>query len=203
MWLQPLLSGSLLGGGLIIAIGAQNAYLLRMGLARQHVALLAGTAAVLDGVLILAGLLGLGALIEARPELAQAMRWAGALFLLGYGVLAARRAGSNESLDASAAAVPPVGAKQAVATLLGFSLLNPHVYLDTVVLVGAVGTRHAGAAKAWFGIGAVLASVLWFFSLTYGARWLAPWLATRRAWRVLDGLIALTMWSLAASLLWG
>jgi L-lysine exporter family protein LysE/ArgO len=200
---QPMMSGFALGGGLIVAIGAQNAYLLRMGLARQHVGLLAATAAALDGLLIVAGLLGLGALIKANPALAQAMRWGGALFLLGYGLLAAKRAWQGGSLETQGAVANAVSARAALGTLLGLSLLNPHVYLDTVVLVGAIGARHAGSAKAWFGLGAVTASVVWFFSLAYGARFLAPWLATRRAWQVLDGLIALTMLALAASLILG
>jgi L-lysine exporter family protein LysE/ArgO len=197
-----MLSGFALGGGLIVAIGAQNAYLLRMGLARQHVGLLAFTAALLDGLLIVAGLLGLGRLIQANPSLAQTMRWGGALFLLGYGLLAAWRAWQGGSLEAQGSA-EAVSARAALGTLMGLSLLNPHVYLDTVVLVGAIGARHAGSAKAWFGLGAVTASVVWFFSLAYGARLLAPWLATRRAWQVLDGLIALTMLALAASLILG
>lgn len=201
MNLQPALTGFALGGGLIVAIGAQNAYLLRMGLARQHVAPLAFLAAALDAMLIACGLQGLGALIQAHPAWGQGMRWGGALFLIVYGGLACRRALQGSSLAAERDGVLEVPLKQAMLTLLGFSLLNPHVYLDTVVLVGAVGAQHAGLDRLAFGLGACTASFVWFFSLAYGARLLAPVLATRRAWQVLDGLIGLTMFGLAALLL--
>jgi L-lysine exporter family protein LysE/ArgO len=192
-------SGLLLGGGLIMAIGAQNAYLLRMGLARQHVFVLAGTAALVDALLIAAGLLGLGALIQAAPALATALRWGGVVFLTWYAWAAARRAWTGGTLGGGSMNAR-VSARQAVLTLLGLSLLNPHVYLDTVVLVGAIGSHYAGPERAAFGAGAALASFIWFFSLTWGARFLAPWLATAKAWRWLDGVIALTMLGLAASL---
>jgi L-lysine exporter family protein LysE/ArgO len=192
-------TGLLLGGGLIVAIGAQNAYLLRMGLARQHVWLLATVAAGVDALLISAGLLGLGALIEAAPRLAWGLRWGGVVFLSAYAWAAARRAWAGSALGTGKVDTM-VSAGQAVFTLLGLSLLNPHVYLDTVVLVGAIGARYMGLDRLAFGCGAVLASFLWFFSLTWGARFLAPLLATPKAWQWLDGLIALTMLGLAASL---
>jgi len=199
--LQPALAGFALGGGLIVAIGAQNAYLLRMGAAHQHPTLLAFVAALVDSLLIACGLAGLGAVIQAHPQFAAVLRYGGAAFLAWYALQAARRAMTVEALDTGARQVPAVDARRAVLTLLGFSLLNPHVYLDTVVLVGAVGAQHVGSARWAFGIGACTASFVWFFALTHGARLLAPVLARPRAWRVLDGLIAMTMAVLALMLL--
>jgi len=197
--LEAATTGLLLGGSLIVAIGAQNAYLLRMGLAKQHVGLLAAVAASVDALLISAGLLGLGALIEAAPRLGWALRWGGVVFLSAYAWAAARRAWTGSALG-SGKVDTTVSAGKAVFTLLGLSLLNPHVYLDTVVLVGAIGARYFGAERLAFGAGAVMASFLWFFGLTWGARFLAPLLATPKAWQWLDGLIALTMLGLAVSL---
>jgi L-lysine exporter family protein LysE/ArgO len=194
-------TGFALGGGLIVAIGAQNAYLLRMGLVRAHPTALALLAATIDTTLIALGLLGAGALLQAHPGWALAMRWAGAAFLAAYAVAALRRALRGGSMPAGDAPVVPL--RQALLTLAGFSLLNPHVYLDTVVLVGAIGAQQPDALRPAFGMGAACASFVWFLSLTHGARWLAPVLATPRAWAVLDGLIGLTMAALALGLVRG
>lgn len=194
------LQGFGLGGGLIVAIGAQNAFVLRQGLKHAAPFLTALTCAACDAVLIICGLLGAGALVNAHPALADWAAGIGAVFLFVYGLRALRAAMHPGQLAAEEGdgirAWPTV-----VATTLGFSLLNPHVYLDTVVLLGGIGSQFpAGSARISFGIGAVSASFIWFFGLAYGAGKLAPLFAKPMAWRILDGLIALTMWGIAASL---
>ncbi|MBK9571518.1 MAG: amino acid transporter [Rhodoferax sp.] len=184
---------------LIAAIGAQNAFVLRQGLRREHVGVMVAFCAGVDALLMAAGVFGMAALIAGSPALARLIAWAGALFLAWYGVMALRRALGANSLQAGQGAA--LTRDQALLQLAGFTLLNPHVYLDTVLLVGSVGAQQAGAAKSFFVGGAASGSVLWFASLGYGARWLAPWFARPRAWQVLDGLIGLFMLGLAAMLL--
>ena len=193
------LAGFALGAGLIVAIGAQNAFVLRQGLLKSHVFVLALICALADAFLITAGILGLGSFIKARPALLGLVTMAGAVFLGLYGLLALRRAIRPHALNASRRDV--TGLKAAVLTVLAFTFLNPHVYLDTVVLIGALSARYEGAARAAFGAGAAAASFIWFFSLGYGARLLAPLFARPAAWRVLDGVIALIMFTLALNLL--
>lgn len=184
---------------LIVAIGAQNAFVLRQGLRREHVLPVVLTCATTDAVLMAAGIAGLGAVLTATPAILTAVRWGGAAFLFGYAALAARRAlrpGDLTPLDR-----PPATLRATLLTCLAFTLLNPHVYLDTVVLVGAVAQQYP---SRWaFGTGAAAASLLWFAGLGLGARWLAPLLARPVAWRVLDASIAVVMVVLAVSLLLG
>ncbi len=195
--------GSGLGFGLslIVAIGAQNLFVLRQGLRREHVGAVVLVCALSDVVLIAAGVAGAGALLDAVPWLGTAMRWGGAAFLLGYAFLAARRAlrPSDDALDADAhglrASLPSV-----VATAAALTWLNPHVYLDTLVLMGSVAAGH-GVDRWAFGVGAMVASALWFTSLGYGARLLRPVFARPRAWRVLDGVVAVVMTAIAVGLL--
>ena len=196
--LAAAINGFLLGAGLIIAIGAQNAFVLRQGLARSHVFVICLTCALSDAVLIVVGIGGLGTLVANSPQMIQAVTIGGAIFLFVYGLKAFWRAYNTGGLEA--AADKPVGLAAATAACLAFTFLNPHVYLDTVVLIGALSAGYAGAARLAFGAGAVLASFVWFFGLGYGARWLAPVFAARRAWQVLDIAIGLVMWSLAAGL---
>jgi L-lysine exporter family protein LysE/ArgO len=193
------IEGFLLGASLIVAIGAQNAFVLRQGLQRRHVFWVALVCAVSDAVLIAAGVAGLGSLVRQVPAVLTAVTVLGVVFLVAYGALAARRAWEGEALAASAVEGQTLGA--ALATCLTFTFLNPHVYLDTVVLIGAVSARHAPPANAAFGIGAALSSAVWFFGLAYGARLIAPLFARRRAWQILDGLIAIVMWAIAARLI--
>lgn len=195
----PALSGLLLGGSLIIAIGAQNAYILRQGLLRQHVFILCLICSLSDAVLIGLGVAGLGAVISGSDLLIGAVTLGGAVFLASYAVLALRRAISPSGLKA--AKTGPGSLKAAVLACLAFTFLNPHVYLDTVLLVGGLSGRYEGAARLAFALGAMSASFLWFFGLGYGARVLEPLFARASAWRVLDGLIALVMAALSASLL--
>lgn len=194
----PFIAGLLLGGSLIIAIGAQNAFILRQGLLRQHVFILCLICSLSDALLIAAGVAGLGALVAKSQMLITVVTLGGAGFLFVYAALAFRRALHPEALKAARGGGE--GLKAAVATCLAFTFLNPHVYLDTVLLVGSLSGAYEGAARASFGTGAVVASFLWFFALGYGARLLEPVFARPRAWRVLDSLIGLVMAALGLNL---
>jgi L-lysine exporter family protein LysE/ArgO len=195
------LAGLGFGLSLIVAIGAQNAFVLRQGLRREHVFAIVVVCALSDIALIAVGVAGLGALLQAVPWLLVVVRVAGAGFLLVYGALAARRAFRPATLDASTSGVSsPLWT--AVATCLALTWLNPHVYLDTVVLLGSVAATH-GADRWWFAVGAAVASILWFTTLGFGARLLRPVFAKRAAWRVLDALVAVVMFVLAIGLLVG
>lgn len=216
MDITVLVAGFGLGLSLIVAIGAQNVFVLRQGIRREHVFVVAAICAISDALLIAAGVGGMGAAIQAAPWLIGVARWAGAAFLVGYGLLAARRAwrGSESGLvvdekgsDPTTGAPWPVATATAtrtallpvVVTCLALTWLNPHVYLDTVILLGSVGATF-GDQRWIFAFGAMLASVVWFFSLAYGARLLSGVLATPRAWRILDGIIAVVMIAIAVSL---
>ncbi|WP_036725239.1 LysE/ArgO family amino acid transporter [Patulibacter minatonensis] len=191
-------AGLLFGLSLIVAIGAQNAFVLRQGLRGEHVLLVVGVCTLSDVLLIVAGVAGTGAVVAGRPGLAEAMRLGGAAFLLAYGALAARRALRPSAMRADEAAVP-AGWVATLWTALAFTWLNPHVYLDTVVLLGSV-AEHQGDRRWWFAVGAAVASAAWFLALGQGARLLRPVFARRAAWRVLDGAIAVFMVVLAAAL---
>lgn len=198
-YLPAALAGLGLGFSLIIAIGAQNAFVLRQGLLREHVLAVVAICSLSDIVLIALGIAGAGALFGAVPWLVEVVRWAGALFLLTYGALAARRAIRRQTLQASSA---KAGTSLLVvaSTCLALTWLNPHVYLDTLVLLGSVGSTH-GDGRWAFGAGAAVASIVWFTVLGFGARLLAPVFARPVAWRVLDALIAVVMVGIAVSLL--
>ncbi|WP_091060206.1 LysE/ArgO family amino acid transporter [Klenkia brasiliensis] len=199
--LTAVLAGLGLGLSLIVAIGAQNAFVLRQGLRREHVAAVVAVCAVSDVVLILAGVGGTGAVLTRVPWLVDVVRVAGALFLGGYAVLAARRALRPAAL-ATDAGGSRAGIGAVVGTAVALTWLNPHVYLDTVLLLGSVAGTH-GDDRWWFAAGACTASLLWFTGLGFGARALRPVFARPAAWRVLDGVIALVMAALAVSLLVG
>ncbi|KGJ09257.1 LysE/ArgO family amino acid transporter [Paracoccus sphaerophysae] len=192
------LAGLGTGLSLIVAIGAQNAFVLKQGLLRQHVFWVCLFCAVSDAVLIAAGVAGAGAIAERAPWFLAAMRWGGAAFLIWYGARSARAAWrGGETLRAAGAAPPSLAAT--LATIAALTWLNPHVWLDTVVLLGAVSSTWADRLS--FALGAMSGSFLFFFALGYGARLLAPVFARPLAWRVLDGLVALVMWSIAAALI--
>lgn len=199
--LAPLTVGFATGLSLILAIGAQNAFVLRQGLMRRHVLPLVMFCAVSDAVLIAAGVAGFGVLATRWPAFPDLMAAAGAAFLVVYGALRLRAAWRGDG------ALDPGGQAPTLAATLGtaaaFTWLNPHVYLDTVGLIGAVSTQFEGPARLAFGTGAVTASFAFFFALGFGARGLAPLLRTRRAWRMLDAGIGLVMWAVAAKLLAG
>ncbi|SFE91770.1 L-lysine exporter family protein LysE/ArgO [Sulfitobacter brevis] len=183
---------------LILAIGAQNAFVLRQGLRRAHVFWVCLTCALSDAILIAAGVAGFGALAEAMPWFETAMRYGGAGFLIWYGWQNARAAWKGgEALKTGGAST--LSLKRTILTLLALTWLNPHVYLDTLVLLGSISAQYPD--RLAFGSGAVLASFVFFFSLGYGARLLDPVFANPRSWQILDGLIALTMWAIALKLL--
>jgi L-lysine exporter family protein LysE/ArgO len=192
--------GLALSLGLIVAIGAQNAFVLRQGLRREHVGSVVLFCAVADAVLIAAGVLGMAQALGQSPGLARALALVGAIFLAVYGAQALRRARHAHQLKA---AVGATGLRRGavMAQAAAFTLLNPHVYLDTVLLVGSIGAQQPDALRAWFIAGASSASLFWFGLLGFGARWLAPWFARPRAWQMLDGLIGVTMFMLSALLL--
>lgn len=183
---------------LIVAIGAQNAFVLRQGLRREHVLPIVIVCAGSDAVLITAGIAGVGALVLAAPWVIAVVRWIGVAFLVLYGLLAARRAFRPGELDAAAGGGPS-SLWAALAACFAFTWLNPHVYLDTVVLMGTVGNGY-GENRWWFALGAAVASAIWFTALGFGARLLGPLFRSPVAWRVLDVLIAVTMFAIAATL---
>lgn len=193
------LSGFALGGSLIVAIGAQNAFILRQGLIRSHVFILCLICAASDALLIAAGVAGLGTLVSKSPMLIAVVTIGGVLFLGTYSVMAFRRAWAPSAMVAGTPQGMPL--KAAIMACLAFTFLNPHVYLDTVVLLGSLSAAHEGTARLAYGIGAAVASFTWFFGLGYGARFLAPLFARPSAWRVLDVLIGLVMALLATGLL--
>ncbi|MGN5734076.1 LysE/ArgO family amino acid transporter [Arthrobacter psychrochitiniphilus] len=192
-----------LGAGLalIIAIGAQNAFVLRQGIRGEHVGLVVLVCMLSDVVLIAAGIVGIGAVITAVPAVVVAVRLAGAAFLIGYAALAAKRAVHPGALvtgvqvsgvQGSGGQQGALGRKAALVTALTLTWLNPHVYLDTVLLLGTLANQQ-GELRWWFGAGAIVGSVIWFSALGYGAKFLRPIFAKPGAWRVLDGLIAAVM----------
>ncbi len=192
-----LLTGLLTGLSLIIAIGAQNAYVLRQGLARQHIGVVVAICAVSDLVLIVAGVAGVGALVRSHPTLLTVLRWAGAAYLVWFGVrsiLAARKA--------HGLTVNVLPAKSSIVlTTLALTWLNPHVYLDTVLMLGNIANQHGPAGRWWFAVGACIGSIVWFTGLGYGARAASGWIGRPAVWRVLDVLIGLTMITIAVILL--
>ncbi len=192
------IEGLLLGASLIVAIGAQNAFVLRQGLQRRYVFAVATTCALCDMILIAAGVAGLGTLVKQNPALIVGVSLAGAAFLFAYGALALRRAFQSEALRPAETA--SAGLAATVATALALTVFNPHVYLDTVVLIGGLSARHPPPGDITFGAGAAFASIVWFYGLGYGARLLAPLFAKPVAWRILDVLVVVVMWGIAASL---
>lgn len=201
--LQALLSGFALSAALIIAIGAQNAFVLRQALRREHVGPVVLFCALADLLLIAAGVAGLGALLQRLPGLALLLTAGGAVFLGLQGLAALRRATRPAAALLAQAGGPGLSLAGALAAAAGFTLLNPHVYLDTVLLVGAVGAAQPEGCALPFVAGAGLASASWFAALGYGGRLLAPLFARPAAWRVLDLLIGATMLLLAGGLVVG
>lgn len=190
-------AGFFTGLSLIIAIGAQNAYVLRLGLMRHHVFAAVLFCAISDALLIIAGVAGLGAVIQQLPLLLEIFRYAGAAYLIWFGISAVRRAMKPSSLEAQGEALPLI---KTLATMAGLTWLNPHVYLDTVILLGSIGNQFE-PNQWWFALGAATASFVWFFSLGYGAKLLSRFMASVRFWQVLDIVIALVMFSIALALL--
>ncbi|MFY0479995.1 LysE/ArgO family amino acid transporter [Achromobacter marplatensis] len=191
--------GFLLSFGLIVAIGAQNAFVLRQGLRQEYVFAICLTCAVSDAVLIAAGVAGFGLAVNTLPWLDPAMRYGGALFLLVYGLRSLRSALRAEHDSLAPSTQQTAGLAATLATCLAFTWLNPHVYLDTVVLLGSISSQYEGAKTA-FALGAMTASFVFFFTLGYGARLLRPLFANPRAWRVLDALVGIAMLAIGLKL---
>jgi L-lysine exporter family protein LysE/ArgO len=199
--LGAALTGLVTGLSLIVAIGAQNAFVLRQGLARQHVGIVVAICAVADVALIVAGVAGIGRIVERAPAALDVVRWLGVAFLTWYGVSSLLRARHAEALEA--ANERALGRRGAAVRATALTFLNPHVYLDTVLLLGSLAAHQGPTGRWWFALGACVASVAWFTALGYGARLLSPLLRKRRAWQVLDVLIGLTMLAIAAGLALG
>lgn len=186
------------GGGLIVAIGAQNAFVLSQGVRGNYHRIIALVCILCDAVFITAGVAGVGAAVARNPSFSQWVAWGGALFLVCYGFRSLRSAIRGGSLESNDRAVRSV--KTAVLASLAVSLLNPHFYLDTVFLMGGVSSQFAGESRLLFWAGAVSASTVWFISLSQGARLLAPLFKKQIAWRILDSLVCVIMWAIAGSL---
>lgn len=193
------LAGLGTGLSLIVAIGAQNAFVLRQGIRREHVPAIVAICAASDALLIALGIGGIGTVVTHWPSAVTAISWAGGAFLIGYGLLAARRALHPSSMTADASAAGS-SLRGAVLTCLAMTWLNPHVYLDTLLLLGSVANGYGGSR--WpFGVGAAAGSVLWFSGLGFGARLLRRPFSRPAAWRVLDACIACTMVTLGVVML--
>lgn len=204
MDIATYISGFALGAGLIIAIGAQNALVLRQGIRREHVLAVVAVCVLVDWTLIALGAAGFGSLIAAFPSLTRTAAWAGAAFLGVYGALSFRSALRPGTLrPAEDSATPRTTRGAAIGAILAVSLLNPHVYLDTVVLLGGVAAQYPSVDRLVFALGAWTASAVWFFGLGYGARVLAPLFGRPAAWRVLDVAVGLVMWAIAIRLVVG
>ncbi|ARU89644.1 LysE/ArgO family amino acid transporter [Pseudomonas sp. M30-35] len=197
MW-QSYSNGLLIAIGLIMAIGAQNAFVLAQSLRREHHLPAALLCIACDAILVAAGVFGLAAVLSQSPTLMGIARWGGAAFLLWYGSQALRRAWRPDALDQGGSPLPR-SLKAVILTTLAVTLLNPHVYLDTVLLIGSLGAQQT--VPGAYVMGAASASFLWFLSLALGAAWLAPWLARPLTWRLIDVGVALMMFSIAWQLL--
>ncbi len=202
MLVPAFFEGFGLGAGLIVAIGAQNAYVLRQGLKGEHVFAVAGICFLVDVALIALGAGGFASLIAGLPGATDIIAWVGAAFLFFYGLRAFHGALKPGTLDARKARNAGGSLRAAALTALALSLLNPHVYLDTVVLIGGLAAQYPPGPRAAFAAGAMAASLVWFYGLGYGAGKLAPMFAKPRAWRLLDIAIGCVMWTIAAGLLW-
>lgn len=185
--------------GLIIAIGAQNAFVLSHGVRRDHHLVIPLICSFFDALLITVGILGVGTAVASNPVLAKAAAWGGAAFLFWYGIGSFRSAIKGGHLETEGSGSTPL--KKAVLTTLAVTLLNPHVYLDTLVLMGSISGQIPLDQRPWFGVGAALASFVWFFALSLGGNLLAPLFKKQAAWRILDTLVGIIMWSIALSLL--
>ncbi|MDN5811502.1 MAG: LysE/ArgO family amino acid transporter [Micrococcaceae bacterium] len=201
-YFPSLLAGLGSGLALIIAIGAQNAFILRQGIRREHVLGVVLICALSDAVLIFAGVAGVGALVATAPWLLVLARWAGAAFLVGYAFVALRRVVRPAALTVDRG-TPGTTRRSVLATAAALTWLNPHVYLDTMILLGTIASAHGDPGRWIFAAGAVLGSFLWFPALGFGARLLAGFFARPGSWRVLDGLVAAVMLLVAISLLTG
>jgi L-lysine exporter family protein LysE/ArgO len=203
-YLGAIIEGFLTSGGLIIAIGAQNAFVLKQGLMRHQVFMTALFCFVCDSLLIILGVAGFGAIVTSSPLLLLLAKWGGVTFLTWYGFRGFRGAFQRKgaALKVSKGPLKP-SLKETILILLAVSFLNPHVYLDTIVLIGSIGAQFELHERPYFILGAVSASLLWFFGLCYGARVLGPFFENPKSWKILDFIIGCLMWSIALFLIFG
>ena len=197
--IAPFIQGFGTGGGLVVAIGAQNAFVLSQAVRRNHHLLIALICIICDTVFISAGVVGFGKTVSNNPTLSQWVTWGGAGFLIFYGLGSLRSALRGGRLDTRDPAVKSLSV--AVITTLAVTLLNPHFYLDTVILLGGMSSQFHGESLLYFWIGAVSASTIWFISLSLGGQMLAPLFQKQISWRILDSLVCATMWTIAVSLI--
>ena len=197
--IAPFIQGFGTGGGLIVAIGAQNAFVLSQGVRRNHHVTIALICIICDAIFITAGVAGFGAAISTNPTLSQWVTWGGAGFLFFYGWRSLRSAVRGGNLDTSDRAMRSL--KAAIIATLAVTLLNPHFYLDTVILLGSVSSQFYGENRFYFWVGAVSASTLWFICLSLGGQMLAPLFKKQLSWRILDSVVCATMWAIAVSLI--
>jgi L-lysine exporter family protein LysE/ArgO len=197
--ITPFIQGFGTGGGLIVAIGAQNAFVLSQGVRRNHHFIVALICIVCDAVFISVGVAGFGRAVSTNPTLSQLAAWGGAGFLFFYGLRSLRSALRGGSMDISDRSMRTLRA--AIFTTFAVTLLNPHFYLDTVILLGSVSSQFHGENRLYFWVGAVSASTLWFISLSLGGQMLAPLFKKQISWRILDSVVCATMWALAVSLI--
>lgn len=199
--LIPFLKGCGTGAGLIIAIGPQNAFVLKQGLLKNNVFLTAFLCALGDTLLISLGVGGFGAFLSQNAILLQGAKWGGALFLFFYGAKAFREVFLTTGLKSSLKDMHRPGMKETCLMVFALTFLNPHAYLDAVVLLGGISSQFMHQGRLFFGMGAILASFIWFFCVCYGARYLAPWFQKPLAWKILDFMIGCIMWMIAVSLI--
>ena len=197
--ITPFIQGFGTGGGLIVAIGAQNAFVLSQGVRRNHHFIVALICIVCDAVFISVGVAGFGRAVSTNPTLSQLAAWGGAGFLFFYGLRSLRSALRGGSMDISDRSMRTLRA--AIFTTFAVTLLNPHFYLDTVILLGSVSSQFHGESRLYFWVGAISASTLWFISLSLGGQMLAPLFKKQISWRILDSVVCATMWALAVSLI--
>ena len=198
--LRSIIEGFVMGAGLIIAIGAQNAYVLKQGIKCEHRSVIAWICALSDALLIALGIAGMGYIFSAHPIFTKAVSLAGAVYLVWFSLRCFSSAYKGESMDIDGKTDSAVTLKNAVITTLALTFLNPHVYLDTVVMLGGFGAARPPAIRPFFALGAISASFTWFFSLAYSGRIIAPLFKKQSAWRILDTLIGLVMIYIAVKL---
>ncbi|MCP4746769.1 MAG: amino acid transporter [Desulfobacteraceae bacterium] len=195
----PFLKGFGIGGSLIIAIGAQNAFVLSNGVKRNYYLTIPAICIGCDALLVFIGIAGIGKAIAANSFFTSLASWAGAIYLLGYGIMAFRSAYHGGELKADAEIKKSF--RSVVYATLAVTFLNPHVYLDTVILIGSISSQFSGLSRYVFGIGVITASILWFFSLSLGGKLLSPFFCRPFAWRILDTTVGITMWAISLSLI--
>lgn len=197
----PFLKGCLTGAGLIIAIGAQNTFVLKQGILKNHVFITAFFCALVDSLMIALGVGGLGAALSNSPALLLITRIGGVIFLLGYGLRSFRSVFKAQRLETDLKGPKKPSLKETLLILTALGFLNPHVYIDTVMLIGSIGAQFEPSSRPYFTLGAILSSWIWFFTISYGARLLAPFFAKDISWKILDFITGCIMWFIAFSLL--